>query len=61
MQIHFKTLPGPSITVMKLAGAVGTPPDKIFVACGNEIRGYNKKGKLFLSFNTNLTENITCM
>lgn len=40
---------------------LGTPTDKTFVASGNEVRGYTKKGKLFLSFDSNLTESITSM
>ena len=36
----------------------GTIKDKIFSSSGNEVKGYTKKGKLFLSFDTNLTENI---
>lgn len=39
----------------------GTSPDKIFIASGNEVRGYTKKGKLFLSFDSNLTEPIIAM
>lgn len=35
--------------------------DKVFVAAENEVRGYNKKGKLFLSFETTLTEPIQHM
>lgn len=46
---------------MQLAGADGTPSDKIFVASENEVRGYTEKGKLFLSFDTNLTEPISSM
>ncbi|CAG2063644.1 unnamed protein product, partial [Timema podura] len=39
----------------------GTVQDKIFVSSGNEVRGYTKKGKLFLAFDTNLTEPIKSM
>ncbi len=35
--------------------------DKIFVSSGHEVKGYTKKGKLFLSFDTNLTETIESM
>ena len=59
--IQFKTLPGPKISCMQLAGVDGTPSDKIFVASENEVRGYTEKGKLFLSFDTNLTEPISSM
>lgn len=59
--LHFKTLPGPKCTSLQLAGASGTPHDKIFIATDNEVRGFTKKGKLFLSFDTNLTEPISSM
>ena len=39
----------------------GTVKDKIFVAVGSDVRGYTKKGKLFLDFGTNLTESIESM
>lgn len=44
-----------------LGGAVGTPEDKIFVAAGNEVCGYTRKGKQFLKFDTNITDTIRCM
>lgn len=61
VQIHFKTLPGPKISSLQLGGVSGTSPDKIFVASGNEVRSYTRKGKLFLSFESNMTESITSM
>lgn len=39
----------------------GTTKDKIFMSAGNEIRGYTKKGKQFLGFDTNLAEEIKSM
>ena len=30
----------------------------MFISAGNEVRGYTKKGKLFLGFDTNMTEAI---
>lgn len=39
----------------------GTVKDKIFVSSGNEVRGYTKKGKQFLGFDTNLMEEIKSM
>ena len=39
----------------------GTAKDKVFVASGNEVRGYTKKGKQFLGFDTNLAEEIKSM
>lgn len=61
VQIQFKTLPGPKISSLQLGGVSGTPPDKIFIASGNEVRAYTRKGKLFLSFESNMTESITSM
>ncbi|CAG9857898.1 unnamed protein product [Phyllotreta striolata] len=61
IQIHFKTLPGPPIASVKIAGAQDGPTDKIFVCAGNEVRGYTKKGKLFLTFDSGLTEAISTM
>ncbi|KAJ8912894.1 hypothetical protein NQ315_011217 [Exocentrus adspersus] len=61
IQLHFKTLPGIAISSLKTAGAAGTPKDKIFIASGNEVRGYTKKGKLFLTFDSGMTETINTM
>ncbi|XP_066957827.1 Bardet-Biedl syndrome 7 protein homolog [Macrobrachium rosenbergii] len=49
------------VTRVELGGALGTVRDKIFVSSGNEVRGYTKKGKQFLGFDTNLTEEIKSM
>jgi Bardet-Biedl syndrome 7 protein len=57
----FKTLPTSSISRLELGGIDGPSREKIFVASGAEIRGYNKKGKQFLGFDTNLTESIQSM
>ncbi|XP_063776321.1 Bardet-Biedl syndrome 7 protein [Pseudophryne corroboree] len=57
----FKTLPGQKITRLELGGALGTVQEKIFVASGSEVRGFTKRGKQFLSFETNLTESIRAM
>ena len=54
----FKTLPTHKVTRLELGGAQGHQPDKIFVATGSEVKGFTKKGKQFLGFDTNLTENI---
>lgn len=61
VQMVFKTLPSNSISRLGLGGIDGASKEKIFVASGAEIRGYNKKGKQFLGFNTNLTESIQSM
>ncbi|XP_072040568.1 BBSome complex member BBS7-like [Amphiura filiformis] len=57
----FKTLPTHKITRLELGGVLGSQPDKIFVATGSEVKGYTKKGKQFLGFDTNLTESIKTM
>ena len=44
-----------------MGGALGTVRDKIFVATGSEVRGFTKKGKMFLQFETNLAEKIGSM
>lgn len=61
VQLQFKTLPGPPISSVHCSGASGTASDKIFIACDNEVKGYTKKGKLFLNFDTNMTESIKSM
>nr|XP_039265008.1 Bardet-Biedl syndrome 7 protein homolog isoform X1 [Styela clava] len=57
----FKTLPGEPNNFLDLGGALGTPQDKIFVASGSVVHGYSRKGKKFLGFDTNITENIKCI
>ncbi|XP_045459351.1 Bardet-Biedl syndrome 7 protein homolog [Melitaea cinxia] len=59
--VHFKTLPGKPITSVQLASSVGNNTDKIFAASGNEVKGYTKKGKVFLSIETSVSETITSM
>ncbi|KAF2360801.1 Quinoprotein alcohol dehydrogenase-like superfamily [Trinorchestia longiramus] len=61
LQLGFKTVPGKAITRLELGGALNTAKDKIFVSAGNEVRGYTKKGKQFLGFDTNLAEEIQSM
>ncbi|XP_018568735.1 Bardet-Biedl syndrome 7 protein homolog [Anoplophora glabripennis] len=61
VQLHFKTLPGTAISSLKIAGAPGTIKDKIFIASGNEVRGFTKKGKLFITFDSGMTETISTM
>ncbi|EFA01565.1 Bardet-Biedl syndrome 7 protein homolog-like Protein [Tribolium castaneum] len=61
IQLHFKTLPGPKISSLQLGGAHGSSSDKIFIAAENEIRGYTKKGKLFLTFDPGMTEPVSSM
>lgn len=61
VQVSFKTLPGDPIRVLQLGGSSGMIQDKIFVASKTEVRGYTKKGKLFLGLDTNMTEHINSM
>lgn len=58
VNVHFKTVPGNKITSVQLGGSLGSIHDRVFVASENQIIGYNKKGKVFLTFDTNLTEPI---
>ncbi|XP_042887842.1 Bardet-Biedl syndrome 7 protein homolog isoform X1 [Penaeus japonicus] len=61
VQYGFQSSVAKSITRVELGGALGTVQDKIFLSSGNEVRGYTKKGKQFLGFDTNLTEEIKSM
>ncbi|XP_042226350.1 Bardet-Biedl syndrome 7 protein homolog isoform X2 [Homarus americanus] len=61
VQFGFRTDTPKSISRLELGGALGTVKDKVFVSSGNEVRGYTKKGKQFLGFDTNLTEEIKSM
>lgn len=58
LQISFKSLPGPKINKLALGGSMR---DKIFIAYGNTVKGYTKKGKLFLEFDTNLIDSISAL
>lgn len=49
------------MTRLELGGPVGGAKERIFVACGAEVQGYTKKGKQFLGFDTNMTDNISSM
>ncbi|KAI6233568.1 hypothetical protein M3Y99_00892200 [Aphelenchoides fujianensis] len=60
-RIAFKNPPGPPISFVRLGGALHTVQDKTFVASGAQVRGFSKKGKQFLSFESNLAEVITSM
>ncbi|XP_068627973.1 Bardet-Biedl syndrome 7 protein homolog [Battus philenor] len=59
--VQFKTLPGKPITTVHVASANGNYVDKIFAASGNEIKGYTRKGKVFLTIETSVSETITSM
>lgn len=57
----FKNPAGPAINFVRLGGALHTVQDKTFVATGAQVKGYSRKGKQFLSFESNMTETITSM
>lgn len=61
LETDFKLEVQSKVQSIQLAGAMNTIPDKVFVCLENRVCGYNKKGKLFLSFDTNLTEAIKVM
>lgn len=61
LQISFKSLPGPKVERVVLGGVPGTENDKIFIAYGNSVKGYTKRGKVFLEFDTNLLDSISAM
>ncbi|XP_064405547.1 Bardet-Biedl syndrome 7 protein homolog [Halichondria panicea] len=54
----FKGLPGPGITRLELGGSDAGSRDKVFVSSEAMIRGFSRKGKQFLSFDTTLTESV---
>ncbi|CAE1234858.1 unnamed protein product [Acanthosepion pharaonis] len=58
---QFKTLPSQKIQRLKLGGVHDAPKSNIFVASASEVRGFSKKGKQFLAFNTNISETIQSM
>ncbi|XP_003694249.1 Bardet-Biedl syndrome 7 protein homolog isoform X2 [Apis florea] len=58
LQLSFKSLPGLKINKLVLGGS---GYDKIYIAQGNTVKGYTKKGKLFLEFDTNLIDPISAL
>ncbi|VDM92325.1 unnamed protein product [Onchocerca ochengi] len=60
-KVIFKTAPGPKVICICLGGALGMVQDKIFCAHEDRVKGYTKKGKQFLAFDSNMIEPITCM
>ena len=57
----FRARAGKKINRLELSGPVGGLKERVFIASGSEVKGYTKKGKNFLSFDTNLSEPITSM
>ncbi|CAG9536210.1 unnamed protein product [Cercopithifilaria johnstoni] len=60
-QVIFKTASGPKVVCICLGGALGMVQDKIFCAYEDHVKGYTKKGKQFLAFDSNMIEPISCM
>ncbi|XP_050451845.1 Bardet-Biedl syndrome 7 protein homolog isoform X2 [Cataglyphis hispanica] len=61
LQLSFKSLPGPKIHKMVLGGTIGMPRDKIYIAYDSSVRGFTRKGKLFLEFDTSLIDPISAL
>ena len=61
INLSFKTLPGPPVSSLCLSMGESGPTDNVFVTSGPDVRGYTKKGKPFLVFDTNLTESIQAL
>lgn len=61
LDTDFKLQAPSKVQSIQLSGLPNTLPDKIFVCLENRVMAYTKKGKLFLSFDTNLTETINVM
>ncbi|XP_066926836.1 Bardet-Biedl syndrome 7 protein homolog [Clytia hemisphaerica] len=60
--ISFKTLPlNNKILRLCMGARAGPLMEKVYVCSGNEVYGFNKKGKGFLKFDSNLTESIQTM
>lgn len=47
--------------LLPLPFIIGSISDKIFIACDNKVKAFNKKGKVFLTFTSSLTEPIKSM
>ncbi|CAG2256205.1 BBS7 [Mytilus edulis] len=60
-QVIFKAVSPKGITRVELGGPVGGARERVFLSTGSEIKGFTKKGKNFLSFDTNLSEPIQSM
>jgi len=58
LQSVFKTLSSSAVTRLELGGPSGQQRDRIFMSSGSIIKGFNRRGKQFLDFNTNTTEPV---
>ena len=61
LQAVFKVQSLKNITRVELGGPVGGVRERIFITSGSEIKGFTKKGKNFLQFDTNLSEPVQSM
>ncbi|XP_029674412.1 Bardet-Biedl syndrome 7 protein homolog [Formica exsecta] len=61
LQLSFKSLPGSKIHKMVLGGTIGMSRDKIFLAYDSSVKGFTRKGKLFLEFDTSLIDPISAL
>ncbi|KRX39462.1 Bardet-Biedl syndrome 7 -like protein, partial [Trichinella murrelli] len=59
--IDFKTFPDARIDAIALGGEEHSARDKIFLASGSVVKGYNRRGKHFLDFDINKTDSIKSM
>ncbi|KRY36668.1 Bardet-Biedl syndrome 7 -like protein [Trichinella spiralis] len=59
--IDFKTFPDARIDAIALGGEEHSACDKIFLASGSVVKGYNRRGKHFLDFDINKTDSIKSM
>ncbi|KAL3880310.1 hypothetical protein ACJMK2_032558 [Sinanodonta woodiana] len=61
VQNVFKTSTSTKLTRLDLGGPVGGVRERIFVSSGAVVKGYTKKGKNFLTFDTNMSEPVLSM
>ena len=61
LQAVFRAQTLKNITRVELGGPVGGVRERIFITSGSEIKGFTKKGKNFLQFDTNLSEPVQSM
>ncbi|XP_055907849.1 Bardet-Biedl syndrome 7 protein homolog [Eupeodes corollae] len=61
VQLTYQNYIGSKISSVQISGVEGTLLDKIFVASDYVIKAFTKKGKMFLTFDTNLTEPLKSM
>ena len=57
----YKSPAGSKINRVELGGPVDGARERVFVAAGPQVKGYTKKGKNFLTFDSNMSETIDSM